>query len=648
MDLIPITKLKKGEKAFIKEITGGPGFVARLERLGLRIGKEVRITNKGFRGPVVMKVDNTEVAVGRGMAERILVRPRIFRVLLAGNPNVGKSVVFSRLTSLDVISSNYPGTTVDYSQGTLWLGDKKLEICDVPGAYSLEPTCKAEDVACRMLNETDTDLIVNVIDATNLERNLYLTLQLLECAVPMVVVLNKWDLARQKGISIDTGRLARLLKVPVIPLVALTGEGLREVVDAIQETLHRPERRTQMPPLSYEEKWKVIGEISKDMQKVVHKHPTFLDRLAEFSTSPVTGMLLALLVLSASFYLIRLIGEGLITFVAEPLYQKVYYPSLLFLLEMLPFPELARTLLIGTSGTAMDSFGILTTGIYIPFVVVFPYIISFYFILSFLEDFGYLPRISVLADRIFHKIGLHGFATISTILGLGCKVPALLATRVLESRREKILAVALLLMIAPCMPQTAMIFSLLGRYGVRYVLLVFLILFITALSAAFFLNKVLKGIAPELIVEIPPYQLPSLSILCKKVWMRVRSFLYEAVPFIIFGVALVNVLDTLGLLEWIARIFTPVTVKLFGLPGEVTSIMILGFLRKDISIALLAPFDLSLKQLIVSCVFMVLYLPCMATSFMLFRELGLKDAIKVICLTLCTATLVSSFLYFML
>jgi ferrous iron transport protein B len=296
----------------------------------------------------------------------------------------------------------------------------------------------------------------------------------------------------------------------------------------------------------------------------------------------------------------------------------------------------------------MESFGLLTTGLYIPFVVVLPYIFAFYFVLSILEDIGYLPRIAVLLDVALHKLGIHGYTAIPILLGFGCKVPGMLATRILETEREKIIATALILMIAPCMPQTAMIISLVGPHGTKYLLLIFLILFCVSVVNGLILNKILKGETPELFVEIPPYRVPYIPTLIKKLWVRLKGFLLEAVPLIIFGVFIIGILDVLGITNLIVNILGKPIVSILGLPKEMVSVIILGFLRKDVSIALLVPFNLDIKQLIIASVFLVLYLPCIATSLVLIKEMGIKTALKIVALMFIISILVTVLLNYIL
>ena len=583
-------------------------------------------------------MEGNSIAVGRGAAQKILVEVKEIKVLLMGNPNVGKSVVFSRLTGLEVISSNFPGTTVEFMQSHSWIGKVRARIIDVHGAYSLEPSSKAEEVALKLLKEEKPDVVINVIDATNLERNLYLTLQILEQEIPTIVVLNKWDVAKNKGITIDVKQLAGRLKAAAVPVVAVTGEGIKQLTEEVIQLLAAPPPHYYIPA-SRHSKWQLIGEISASVQKIIHKHPTFLEKFADQSIQPVTGLLIAVLVLGLTFFTVRGIAEFLINSLMGPLYYRFYYPFIINWIPKIFSWPLIQQFLLGGNFKTMESFGILTTGLYIPLVLVLPYIFSFYLVMSFLEDLGYLPRLAVLLDGWLHRIGLHGYAGIPAILGLGCKVPAIMATRILESKREKFIAMVLICLVAPCLPQSAMIFSVLGKYGFFYLGVVFGVTFLAGLTSSFLLGRILKGETPELFLEIPAYQWPALPMLLKKLWMRVKGFLFEAVPLIAVGVFIVNILEIFGGLRFLTKIFSPVVTRFLGLPAELVSIVMVGFLRKDISIALLLPYHLTAKQLTVAVTFLVLYLPCLATFFVVLKELGLKDTLKILLLTLSVAFL---------
>jgi len=644
--IIRLNKLENNQEGVVKNIDKSVGLRLRLERLGIRPGVTLRKISDV--GPVVVAIGNSQVALGRGMAEYVFVEPKQFRALLFGNPNVGKSVVFSRLTGMDVVSANYAGTTVEYTKGSLMVDGHSVELIDVPGAYTIDPTCVAEEVARHFYDDGEADVLINVVDATNLERNLYLTLQLLEKKVPLIVVLNKWDSARHKGVQINIPQLSKMLGVPVIQLVAVTGEGLKELRGTLNKVIQGEVVPPEFKPITHQERWHFIGHISQEVQKVVHKHPSFLERLEIASVRLHSGIALAVIVLAISFISIRVVGEGLITYILDPFFNHIYGPAIRLLIQkVFPFPFLQH-LLLGKTPGFMESFGVLTTGVYIPLAIVLPYIVSFYFILGLWEDIGYLPRLAVLSDRIMHRLGLHGHAIIPLILSCGCKVPGVLSLRLLESQREKFLGLILLLMAAPCIPQTAMIVSLLSPFGARYVALVFIILTGVALINSVVLNMIVKGKSPEMILEIPSYQIPHFATLMRKLWLRLKDFLLNAAPIIVLGVFVINVLEMLGVLNLAGSVARPFVVTVLGLPEETISIILLGFLRKDISIALLIPLHLSVKQAVIACIFLVLYLPCLATFFVALKESSWKIVVKVLSITITCATVVGALLHVIL
>ena len=559
------------------------------------------------------------------------------RIVLMGNPNVGKSVVFSRLTGANVVTSNYPGTTVDFSKGKMRLGDKKVEIIDAPGTYSLEPSNRAEEVAVEML--TSADVVINVVDATNLERNLFLTLELLERDIPIIVALNLWDETHHLGIEIDKDKLQEELDVPVVTTVALTGEGIKELVASLEKA--RVSKKIE--PMSEKERWVKIGEIIKKVEKVSHRHHTFKDKIADMTIKPATGIPIAILIIFCAFWVVRFIGENLITYIFDPFFEGIYKPFLMNLNEWIGSGFL-RDVLIGklVDGDIdfMESMGMLTTGLYVPFAAVLPYIMSFYFMLSILEDSGYLPRLATLVDNVFHKLGMHGHGIVPLFLGLGCNVPGALAARTLETRKQRFISSTLLAISVPCMAQTAMIFGILGPYGLYYIILVFLTLAIIYITAGIILNKFVKGESPEIFLEIPPYRMPSIKAMLKKTWMRIRWFLGDAIPWLIFGVFIVNILYAIGFLDWLGSTLSPVMEKIFGLPGEASLALIIGFLRKDLAVGMLLPLKMKAMQLVIAATILTIYFPCVATFAVLVKELGIKDMLKATMIMILTAVIV--------
>ena len=558
------------------------------------------------------------------------------KIVLMGNPNVGKSVVFSRLTGANVIASNYPGTTVDFSKGKMCLGKEGHEIIDAPGTYSLEPSNKAEEVAFEMFGQAD--LIIDVADATNLERNLYLTLQLLEQKKPVILALNMWDEARHTGIIIDLKKLENELHIPVVPTVALSGEGFSDLVRRFDEARSPGE----IEPMNDSERWMKIGEIIGNVQQVTHRHHTLWDWISEASIRPLTGVPIALVVIFAALWLVIFIGNTLITYIFDPLFA-LYTPIVMSISTWLG-PGLLHDLLIGQliDGQIdyIQSMGLLTTGIYVPFAMVLPYIIAFYSVLAVFEDTGYLPRLATLSDTFFHRIGMHGFGIIPVFLGLGCNVPGVLATRSLETKKQRFIAATLIAISVPCMAKNAMVFGILGSFGMVYVILVFATLFLVFVSSGIILNRLIKGDSPEICLEIPPYRMPDPMTVLKKTWMRIRWFLKEAIPFVFLGVLIINVLYAVGFVEWLGGIFAPVIQGWFGLPKEATTALLIGFLRKDLAVGMLLPLAMSPLQLVIATTLLTIYFPCVGTFAVMFRELGIRDMIKATAFMAGTAFLV--------
>ncbi len=551
------------------------------------------------------------------------------RILLVGNPNVGKSALFSRLTGTRIIASNYPGTTVGFTKGYLKLGEERAELIDVPGNYTLEPTSKAEEVAVEMLR--DGDLVINVVDATNLERNLNLTLQLLERQTPVIVALNMWDDTRHRGVNIDVAKLEELLGVSVVPTVGVTGQGVRELIRRLPEAKVPDNARTYS---NSDERWARVGDIVSQVQSLSHRHHRWYEDLEDASSHRVGGIIIALLVLFATFWFVRFVGEGIIGYVADPLFEGLWRPLLARLSLALGPESFWHTVLIGKLiGGGIDysqSFGLLSTGLYIPLAAVLPYIVSFYLALGILEDVGYLPRLAVLMDTIMHRLGLHGYAIIPTILGFGCNVPGIMATRILESRKQRFIAATLISIGVPCAALQAMIIGVVGRQGVGYVAMVYGSLFISWVIIGLILNRAVKGFNPELLVEIPPYRLPPWRVIGEKLWLRVSGFIKEALPIILGTVLVVNILYNFGLFDAIANIAAPVLTGLWGLPKETIAPLVVGILRKDAAMGMLAPLALTAKQLVISSTVLAMFFPCVATFVILARELGPRDVLKAV------------------
>jgi ferrous iron transport protein B len=545
------------------------------------------------------------------------------KILLMGNPNVGKSALFSRLTGINVVASNYPGTTVEFTKGALKFAGIDAEVIDAPGAYTLDPTNTAEEVAVEMLQEAD--LVVNVIDATHLERNLPLTLELLERGIPMVIVLNIWDEAKHKGITIDTKKLEELLGVPIIPTVSITGEGVQELVSRI------PEARSQSHQHTKDERWIEIGSIVHQVQTLTHRHHTFLERLEDAAIKPSTGIPIAIAVVLLVFGVIWGFGGRVLRGqILLPLFENVIFPVIERGVTAIVPEGIIREVLVG-------HFGVLIDGIGWPLALVLPYLLAFYLVLAILEDSGYLPRLACMLDTLFHRIGVHGGAVIPFSLGFGCTIGGILSTRILETRRERIIVVALMCLAIPCMAQTGALIALLAKEGVTALALVAFIAFLFILIAGIILNRMLPGTTPSFLMEIPPFRRPNITSVAKKIWMRIKIYLTDAVPLIVFGVFIAGILYETGVLYHIGILLQPVVVGLLGLPAEASVGLILGIVRRELAVAVLLDLHLTFRQLTVGAVVALFYVPCAAVFPVLMKEFGLKYAITIVISTIIIA-----------
>ncbi|MBU0899877.1 ferrous iron transporter B [bacterium] len=547
------------------------------------------------------------------------------QILLMGNPNVGKSALFSRLTGINVVVANYPGTTVEFTKGKMHFEGKDFEVVDVPGTYHLEPLSKAEEVTCEMLKKGD--LVINVVSSINLERSLNLTLQLLKKKIPMMIALNFWDEAKHTGIKIDARKLEDILGVPCVFVCAITGEGISELISRMKEA------KIGNYDYEEEEKWHEVGKIVDKVETFSYRHHTFMEVLADATISPATGIPVALIILLVTFQVLRLIGEGLINYLLNPLFNDFWGPLMLRFSGLLGGGGIIHHLLIGELVDGKidfgGSFGLLTTGLYVEFGAVFPYVFAFYVVISILEDSGYLPRLAILVDSIMHRLGLHGMGIIPMLLSLGCNVPGALSLRIMEANREKFIAASMIAIAVPCMAKTAMIIGLVGKYGCKGLGIVFGTLFAVWIALGVLLNRIMKGESMEIFLEIPPYRLPYFKGIIKKVWMRMVWFIKEATPWVLGGVLIANILYNLGIINLIGSFTEPVISGLFGLPKEAVGGLLIGFLRKDIAVGMLVPLNLTFHQMIVACVVLSMYFPCLATFTVLIKELGIKAMLKI-------------------
>lgn len=600
----------------------------------------------------------------------------LHRVVLLGNPNVGKSALFSRLTGTKVVSGNFPGTTLSVTRGALEVHSrhhdtKVFELIDVPGVYSLTEKTETSQRGARFVIQ-HADLIVNVIDATNLKRNLYLTMQLKQLGRPMVVALNMSDEAQYHGITIDTKELSRQLGVPVIATTAVTGHGMAALRTALTRTVlaTRPEWCGQQSAQSCctssctsphptdvtQPDWKKITAIMAAAHHASPRRKRPWEYLATLTLHPFWGTLFAIGVLATTLTSVFYLSNALESSI-NALFTYTLTTPLCWLHNLLSFSPFLQQTIVGTV-TYMDpgqagmtvghgvidfetAMGLLSTGVYIPLGQVAPVVTAFYFAMGLLEDAGYLPRLAILADTLMHRYALHGFALIPMLLGAGCNVTGIVGTRVLDSRQQRIITAALLSITIPCASQTGFIVAMADRMGALYTSLIFVTLGLTWHLLGLLLGAQQKQNYQELLIEIPPLRMPRLQQSLHKLSYRVRNFLSDAIPITIAGIAVLLVLNYFDIFSYLGRTVFSFLHTLWGLPADVIPALFMGLFRKEIALSFLKIIpNLTASQAFISTLLSTLWFPCISVYTILYKEFGGRTLIKLIGLMAAVSTLI--------
>jgi len=610
------------------------------------------------------------------------------RIALAGNANVGKSVLFNALTGMHQHIGNWPGKTVERAEGTFFFMETEIDVIDLPGIYSFSTYSLEETVSREYIAKEKPDVVINVIDATVLERNLFFTLQLLELGAPVVVALNQIDLAEKKGIKIDHKRLEEELGVPVVPLVAIKNEGIPELLGKalwtakncnknplrfeygkeIESRIQKLAKLFKKTEDGYPPRWlaikllegdpEIIKEVENTNSKAVKEANEYFKEIEKFekerpnilisSGRYVVASELSKKVMSKAKY-----RRSRTDIIDSYLTHKIVgYPIMLasilaIFYAIFSFGDLASGLMLGWfeggqtqlqtiigPGLVFELFWSALEGLVAGLTIALPYIIPFYIILSLVEDSGYLSRVAFLMDKFMHKIGLHGKAFIPMILGYGCSVPACLGCRIMERYREKLIT-AFLTTLIPCAARTVIIMGLVAVY-VGFGWAVFLYVF--NLAIIFLLgrlaNKILPGEPVGLILEMHTYRIPSLKVAMTQAWFRVKDFITIAFPIIVVSSVVIKILDITGLLTVLSNAMAPITVSWLGLPSIVGVLLIFAVLRKELALIMLAAalgttnFATALTpiQMITFAIVTMLYVPCVATIAAIRKEFGWKKA----------------------
>ncbi len=614
-------------------------------------------------------------------------------LVLVGNPNVGKSVIFGALTGRYATVSNYPGTTVEVSRGTVKLGGGKTHgIIDSPGVNSLVPMSEDEVVTRNILLNDDIGSVLQVMDSKNLRRSLLITLQLVEMALPLTLALNMYDEAGERGITIDTEKLASSMGLNVIPTIATQRWNLDKLNDAFHHRATPVTNITYPAPieegigsiaallpgtrissrsvaimllsgdetLSEWEKKNLSAEAIKTIEEVRHgvqakyQDPVgyIINRMrlkkvdaivaevvkqeapakselsafiGSYSMHPVWGIPILLFVLLFMYGFVGVLGAGKsVDFLQSVVFGEYLNPWASRVVGY-AFPSgIIHDLIVGP-------YGIVTMAFTYAIAIVLP-IVSFFFIFfGFLEDSGYLPRLAVMVDKLFKLMGLNGKAVLPMVLGLGCDTMATMTTRILESKKERVIVTLLLALGVPCSAQLGVILGMLGAVSFMATVLWASIVVLTIFLVGYLASLVLPGEQSDFILEIPPMRMPQMRNILLKTVVRVEWYLKEAVPLFILGTLVLFVLDKTYALKFIEQAASPVIVNLLDLPVETTQAFIIGFLRRDYGAAGLLDIQkqglLDPTQVVVSLVTMTLFVPCIANFFMMVKERGLKAAL---------------------
>lgn len=628
------------------------------------------------------------------------------KIALAGQPNCGKSTIFNHIAGYKAITSNFPGTTVKYTETKTHINGYTCNCVDLPGTYSLTSGDPAELEARKHLLSGEVDVVINVVDASLLCRSLELTLQLLELEVPMILCLNMMDEAQRKGIQIDAQKLSNLLGVPVIPTIATTGKGLKELF--IEVLRVREERRIGKTPKFSKDIEEIVSQLDSILNsewpvkekvpprflsiKLLENDEFFINETKRNSNAinrlrPLQEKLEQIhggpsdeVISSERHALTMNLFEKVSTLIHPPkkdiriaidywvmhkffgylILVGVFYGFFNFIFGMggyieEPLMELFDKWIggleevFGKGSLALFlSKGVLQ-GIAGGIAIVLPYLVPFLIGLSILEDIGYLPRVAFLMDVFMHRIGLHGKSIIPFILGYGCSVPAVMATRILEFPQHRFI-VSILATMIPCAARITIIFGLVAFFISPNAALAIFALNILVVAIS---GKILSTLYPEpgslgLILEIPAYQLPPLQNTLKKSWYRIKEFIVIAWPLLIIGSALLALMEYGKVDLYFNRFLSPLT-HLLGLPVSVGTTLIFGLLRKELSMIMLTQAlgttqvltVMTKSQIMVFTVFVTFYIPCLATIAALWREIGKKGVLLAILFTLCAAIILA-------
>ncbi len=566
-------------------------------------------------------------------------------IVLAGNPNVGKSRLFSRLTGHYTEISNFPGTTVEVQSAPFMDG----QLVDSPGVYGLGRFSQDESVALDAILKAD--VVINVVDATHLPRDLFLTLQLVDLGKPLCLVLNMMDALDGMGAKIDVQELARQLKIPVVPISAKTGQNIDAVRNVLRAAIAVPDLRDEWgsvpgvvdrtdallffeedpdvmkrigstPPAGSRERVYLERRATADrLGRTVWRPPTsdnrWQQKLDDIVLHPLMGFVVVGLLLILLYYGMGVVVAGVVVSAGESfLKSAVVQPLGAISAPWLGSSTLGYRLLFG-------QYGMIRSGLVAVAGLLLPLVTAFNMMLALLESTGYLPRLAVLLDRFFINLGLNGRAVIPVVLGFGCVTMATLSTRVLATPRERSIVTTLLAWTIPCSAQMGVVVGLMSGLGPLYAVSYAAIILGLFVAVGTIMDWTLPGEATPLFLDMPAWSWPSISDIFVKTEGQVREFLREATPLFLLGTGLIELAHIVGMLERVTHALTPVFQNWLGLPRQATAAFVLGFIRRDFGVAEFFQFHLTPHQILTGSVTLTLFVPCIASTLVILKERGM-------------------------
>jgi len=622
-------------------------------------------------------------------------------IIIIGNPNVGKTTIFNQLSRKYAVTANYPFTTVEANSAPIRIEGREYELIDTAGIYRMDFPSEEGQITRDFLFNNTPKIIIQVIEAAKLEQSLRLTLQLIELKIPLVLVLNMNDELAKQGVRINAHVLSESLGLPVIETIAVEGKGIDKIKNAIPrakavefinsnppilkkyyqeiEKAFPDDKKPQHSILSlfalddpYTKRWieanygikilkkaveqfnrfknnniinlsvAILNSQNRKIQNIISQVITHKSEITKFgiqkfgmwSRHVFWGWLIVLLMIFLTYIIVGKFGANFLVAEMERLF---FAPITNYLKSIITIPILYRFL--------VGDYGLLTTGLFNAVGTVLPIIVLFFLILNFLEDIGYLTNLVILTNRIFQKVGLTGKSILPIVLGFGCKTMATLSTKILDTKKEKYIAIFLIGLAIPCSSQMSIIIAVLSKQPAISFLIVAVTLLLIELFAGLILNRIIpKDKQTDFIMEIPPIRLPDLQLLGKKTYYRSIWFLKEAVPLFLLGAFILFILKETGLIYSLQKGLRPIVVDLLNLPINFTEAMVMSLARSEAGAVLVMDMvnagELTSGQVIVSIIVLTLFIPCISNVMAIGKELKWNKAILMVLIITITSLLI--------